>query len=97
MSTDKDMDLSEERHLTRLMHAEHDRRRVGDAARILPVLGFLLFLVPLLWPVDGRVPISAAVLYIFSVWILLIGIVAGLGVLTRLVHRDGAGGGMDVN
>ena len=55
------------------------RRRVMDAARLLPLLGVALFALPLLWPKPGdpggegtSVTMSSAVLYIFGVWALLI-------------------------
>jgi peptidoglycan/LPS O-acetylase OafA/YrhL len=46
------------------------RRRVADAARVLPVLGALLFLVPLLWaPGETHAPDTApGGLYVFLVW-----------------------------
>lgn len=43
------------------------RRRWRDGARMLPVLGLVLWLVPLLWP-RGQVGNSAALIYIFAVW-----------------------------
>lgn len=46
------------------------RRRAADAARLLPVVGALLFLLPLLWgPQDTPAPDTArGGLYIFLVW-----------------------------
>jgi hypothetical protein len=44
-------------------------RRMGDAARLLPVLGVILFLLPLL--IRPKDP-STAFLYIFGIWALLI-------------------------
>lgn len=54
-------------------------RRMADAARLLPVFGGILFLIPLLW----RAPASEAgtvqvMLYVFLVWIFLIGVAATL-------------------
>jgi hypothetical protein len=52
-------------------------RRIKDAVRILPVVGLVLWMIPLLWPaadaakVDG-VTTSQALLYIFAVWSALI-------------------------
>ena len=49
-------------------------RRIMDAVRLLPFLGMVLWLVPLVWPVpadgvpDGAVRMSTALLYIFCVW-----------------------------
>ncbi|PCJ04733.1 MAG: hypothetical protein COB16_17840 [Rhodobacteraceae bacterium] len=57
------------------------RRRLMDIARLLPLLGALLFLVPLMWPnpdpypapdSSGGIPMSEAITYMFVVWILLI-------------------------
>ncbi|MEC3860387.1 hypothetical protein VK792_03750 [Mesobacterium sp. TK19101] len=49
------------------------QRRVMDAARMLPILGAFLWLLPLLWFSSGGGPAtSRAVLYIFGVWCLLI-------------------------
>lgn len=51
------------------------RRRLMDAARLLPVMGALLFAVPLLWPRAGEagaLATSDAIRYIFIVWALLI-------------------------
>ncbi|MCH2095761.1 MAG: hypothetical protein MK160_11680 [Rhodobacteraceae bacterium] len=50
------------------------RRRLVDAARLVPVLGLLLWLVPLLWPSEGdsRPAMSTAILYLFGVWIFLV-------------------------
>lgn len=57
------------------------RRRLLDIARLLPLLGALLFLVPLMWPnpdpypapdTSGGMPMSEAITYIFLVWTLLI-------------------------
>ena len=48
------------------------QRRVRDAARMLPVLGVVLFLLPLLWErgEDGARN-ARALIYIFGVWTLL--------------------------
>ncbi|WP_299962729.1 hypothetical protein [uncultured Roseobacter sp.] len=58
-------------------------RRLLDAVRLLVFVGAGLWMIPLLWPSDGAgaVPMSRALLYVFSVWALLI-VAAGL-----LVHR----------
>ncbi|MEX3315070.1 hypothetical protein [Sulfitobacter sp. PS-8MA] len=58
------------------------RRRMMDAVRLLPFLGLLLWMVPLLWPVPEPtapaaetapgMPMSAALRYLFGVWLLLI-------------------------
>lgn len=51
------------------------RRRLMDAARFLPVVGVLLWCVPLLWGNSGddqAVHVSSATTYIFVVWTVLI-------------------------
>jgi hypothetical protein len=64
------------------------RRRLMDAARLLPAVGALLWMIPLLWPtgsseVANPVSMSTAILYIFAVWLGLILIAAGIWVRTR--------------
>jgi hypothetical protein len=63
-----------------LERRSYRQRRLMDAARLLPLLGVLLWLVPLLWPQGGGQPVpaqvdavstSSAILYIFGVWIVL--------------------------
>ncbi len=50
------------------------RRRVMDAARVLPVIGAFLFALPLLWSgEDGGDPSTGTgVVYLFLIWIVLI-------------------------
>lgn len=57
-----------------LERASYRRRRVGDAARCLPLLGVVLWLIPLLWHNDGEAAQSNAstLVYIFCVWVVLI-------------------------
>lgn len=63
-----------------LERESYRRRRLMDAARLLPIFGVLLFLLPLLWPepapseagADTGVAMSGAIIYVFSVWIGLI-------------------------
>ncbi|MCE0506881.1 MULTISPECIES: hypothetical protein [unclassified Roseivivax] len=66
------------------------RRRLQDAARLLPVIGIFAWLVPLLWPRSGEeAPLmGSALVYVFTVWILLI--VAGALLSRRLTLRDAA-------
>lgn len=56
-----------------------------DALRLLPVLGVLLWLLPLFWPADntqadGTAPVmmSVAVTYVFFVWVALIALAFSL-------------------
>ncbi len=62
-----------------LERRSYRQRRLTDAARLLPVLGALLWLVPLLWPRSqpaatpdvAVVSTSSAILYMFGVWTFL--------------------------
>lgn len=74
-----------------LERQSYRRRRLMDAARLLPLLGALLFAVPLLWPGadaaggDAAEPVrlSGAILYIFAVWGGLIAVITGFGIVAR--------------
>ena len=67
-------------------------RRLMDAVRLVPILGLGLWMVPLLWShpdePGGSVSISAALTYLFAVWILLIGVVIVLWARTRFVSGE---------
>ena len=58
------------------------QRRLGDAAKLVPLLAGVLMLVPVLWAL-GKSTSSAAV-YIFTVWGLLILLA---GVFSRALSR----------
>ena len=74
------------------------RRRLVDVARLLPLLGVLLLLVPLMWMgaddsevVSGAVdamPMSKAITYIFAVWAALILAAALFGIGARRWGED---------
>ncbi|MBK0329129.1 hypothetical protein I5535_17775 [Rhodobacteraceae bacterium F11138] len=76
-----------------LERQSYRRRRLMDAARLLPMLGGVLFALPLLWPVASpgpdavdtgqTVPMSTAIVYIFLAWSGLIASVALFGFSTR--------------
>ncbi|SFT59879.1 hypothetical protein [Sedimentitalea nanhaiensis] len=76
-----------------LERQSYRRRRLMDAARLLPLFGVLLFTLPLLWsvPSPGKdaadasqtVPMSDAIIYVFLAWSALIVIVALFGFSTR--------------
>lgn len=61
------------------------QRRLRDAARLLPLAGAALLLVPLLW--GDAASGSAAVLYVFAVWA---GLVAGAAWLGRRLDLSDA-------
>lgn len=53
------------------------RRRVMDAARLLPILGIALFFLPVLWrPEGGPGALSSGFVYLFLTWGLLIAVAA---------------------
>ena len=57
-----------------LEKASYRQRRLRDAARLLPIVGLVLWMLPLTWSeVDGADGgASSALIYIFGVWVLLI-------------------------
>ncbi|WP_146344082.1 hypothetical protein [Falsiphaeobacter marinintestinus] len=65
------------------------RRRLMDAARLLPLLGVGLFAIPLLWPMSGNssltepVKTSGAAIYLFIAWAGLIAASAWMGKKTQ--------------
>ncbi len=58
------------------------QRRLGDAAKLVPFLAAILMLVPVLWSLGSAT--SSAMVYIFSVWGLLIILI---GILSRALSR----------
>lgn len=64
----------------------YHKRRMRDLARALPVIGSVLWAIPLLWPQgEGGAANSNAIVYIFGVWIVLILASAGI---SRLVKSE---------
>mgnify|MGYP001219927698 CR=1 FL=1 len=47
-------------------------RRIMDGARILPVAGFVLILLPVLWSFRSGANIAAEAVYLFALWTALI-------------------------
>lgn len=78
-----------------LERQSYRRRRLADAARLLPFLGAVMLALPLLWPDDsggsGGVPLSSAIFYIFACWgvLILIAVIFGIAA-RRLSARDGS-------
>lgn len=58
-----------------LARGSYRRRRLQDAARLLPWLGVFLFALPLLWT-DARTTVG--LIYLFAAWIVLIGLTLAL-------------------
>ncbi|WP_435229152.1 hypothetical protein ACMAZE_11000 [Pseudopelagicola sp. nBUS_20] len=84
--------MSDRRASVFLEHQSYRRRRVIDTIRILPVVGALLWGVPLLWPRDSSegIATSNAVIYLFSVWCALV-------IMGALMARAVSKGGVDEN
>ncbi|ETX14106.1 hypothetical protein OCH239_05545 [Roseivivax halodurans JCM 10272] len=75
-----------------LERRSYRRRRMRDAARLLPVLGLFAWAIPLLWPQgeDGSPSVSGALIYVFTVWVVLVAVGAVLSVLTGDGDEPGA-------
>lgn len=75
-----------------LERRSYRRRRMMDAVRILPLLCTLLFLiVPLMWPkgeAAAAMPLSTAIWYLFTVWVLAITATFGLWLRIRRSDAD---------
>lgn len=69
-----------------LARSSYRRRRIIDAARLLPVLGVFIFFLPVLWhPGDTPEPDTArGGLYLFAGWFALI---VAAGLLARALTR----------
>ncbi|WP_299849372.1 hypothetical protein [uncultured Roseovarius sp.] len=63
------------------------RRRLVDAARLLPILGVTLVCLPLLWTGERDAPTSTtyAMIYFFSLWLAL---VIGAALLSRRLKSE---------
>ncbi|WP_299944892.1 hypothetical protein [uncultured Ruegeria sp.] len=78
-----------------LERQSYRRRRLADAARLLPFLGAAMLALPLLWPDDSEgaepLTLSAAMFYIFACWgaLILISVVFGIAA-RRLAARENA-------
>ncbi len=57
-----------------LARQSYRRRRLGDAARLVPVLGIILFVLPVLWSDAART--AGGLIFLFTVWALLIVLMA---------------------
>ena len=70
-----------------LERASFRRRRMGDAARVLPILALLMTLVPV-WLVPERVSFAGGAILLFWLWAMLIGAIWALHRALR--HADAA-------
>ncbi len=53
-----------------LERQSYRRRRLGDAAKLLPLVGLALLLVPILW--SDQASTGGGILYVFTIWAFLI-------------------------
>ena len=73
-----------------LARSGYRQRRLRDALRMLPVVGVVLWLFPLLWrSPDSESPLGQVLIYVFGVWLLLI---VAAGVMARALRPDEAAG-----
>jgi hypothetical protein len=93
--------MSPERVSVFLARRSYRRRRLADAARLLPLAGGILFCVPLLWKgAEGGARTVGAMIYVFGLWVVLVAI---SGLVSRYLRGEeedragdkGAGGGME--
>lgn len=65
------------------------RRRIADAARIVPVFGGILIMVPLIWVKgpEGGITTVQAFLYIFGIWAIMVGLAAFMSPLLKRISR----------
>ena len=77
-----------------LKRGSYRKRRLRDAARMLPVVGAFLFVMPMLWAHEGT---AGDGLYIFAVWLCLVlaaaAMAPGLGSEIGAGEAEGEGSG----
>lgn len=69
-----------------LERASFRRRRLGDAARVLPMLAAILVLVPVWW-IPAQVSFAAGAVWLFGLWA---GLILAIFVLHRALRRADA-------
>ncbi len=76
-----------------LARESYRQRRLRDVARMLPVVGAVFWLFPLLWrrDADGTGGTAAAVAFVFAGWLVLI---VATALIARRIQPD-AGAGPD--
>ncbi|PSL21741.1 hypothetical protein [Shimia abyssi] len=82
--------MNERRTSLFLERQSYRRRRLVDVVRVLPLIGAVLWAVPLLWPsgTEDVVSTSNAIVYVFTVWLVMVVLGA---VLARILSRAGLG------
>ncbi|MCZ7675073.1 MAG: hypothetical protein M5U35_03055 [Roseovarius sp.] len=93
--------MSPKRKALFVQRRTYRRRRLADGARLLPLVGAVLFMIPLLWqgaePSGGETPAlrdgertARVMTYLFLVWL---GLAVLSGVLSRYLRSDADEGG----
>jgi hypothetical protein len=76
-----------------LARDSYRKRRLRDGARVLPIFGTVLVLLPLMWPAVPQM-VLAHWAYVFALWVALIGLAAvlarGLGESETASSQDTA-------
>ncbi len=72
-----------------LEHASYRRRRLGDAARVLPVLSLISQLLPIWW-MPERLSYAVGALWLLGVWAVMISMIAALHVALSRAERAAA-------
>ena len=73
-----------------LARRAYRRRRMGEAARALPLLGLFLFLLPAAGLAEGQG--AARIVYLFSAWVILILMAALISRALSRPAEDAPGG-----
>jgi hypothetical protein len=73
-----------------LARESYRMRRLMDAARLLPIFGLMLFLLPILRhsPDAEAPPTGAEAVYLFAIWAILIGLALVLSLVLRRALGD---------
>ena len=83
--------MNERREPLFLERENYRQRRTIDAARLLPILGFVALCLPILWgggAGGGARVTSVGVIYLFGVWIVLISTALILARRLRRIDAD---------
>ncbi|WP_372885270.1 hypothetical protein [Shimia sp.] len=85
--------MTERRSPLFLERQSYRRRRLTDLTRMLPVIGALLWSVPLLWPSggDNSPRSSVAIVYLFGVWLGMVLLGALMAWLLKRADPPGPG------
>lgn len=75
-----------------LARATYRKRRLRDGARVLPLFGLVLFLLPLMWAAPSQ-QVGAHWLYLFLVWL---GLIVLAAVISRALRESDSPAGREV-